>query len=108
MRHPPRADRHLGLLGATGVGVGETVGGEILALAGTAFAKTGPAAIVAFGLNGVIALLTALSFAERASKFPESANEHMLAVAAPSRMSPRVFAEVLASKRRDNAWSVNP
>ncbi len=28
--------------------------------------------MVAFGLNGVIALLTALSFAEMASKFPES------------------------------------
>ncbi len=66
------AERNLGLLGATGVGVGAIVGGGILALAGVAFATTGPAAILAFGLNGVIALLTALSFAEMASKFPES------------------------------------
>ena len=65
-------NRTLGLLGATGVGVGAIVGGGILALAGAAFASTGPAAIVAFALNGVIALLTALSFAEMASKFPES------------------------------------
>ena len=64
--------RNLGLFGATGVGVGAIVGGGILALAGVAFAATGPGAIVAFGLNGVIALLTALSFAEMASKFPES------------------------------------
>jgi amino acid transporter/nucleotide-binding universal stress UspA family protein len=64
--------QNMGLLGATGVGVGAIVGGGILALAGVAFATTGPAAIVAFGLNGVIALLTALSFAEMASKFPEN------------------------------------
>jgi amino acid transporter/nucleotide-binding universal stress UspA family protein len=65
-------ERHIGLFGATGVGVGAIVGGGILALAGVAFATTGPAAIVAFGLNGMVALLTALSFAEMASKFPES------------------------------------
>ncbi len=62
----------LGLLGATSVGVGAIVGGGILALAGTAFAATGPAAILAFLLNGIIALMTALSFAEMASRFPES------------------------------------
>ena len=44
--------RSLGLLGATGVGVGAIVGGGILALAGVAFATTGPSAIVAFALNG--------------------------------------------------------
>ncbi len=65
-------ERRLGLFGATGVGVGAIVGGGILALAGVAFATTGPAAMLAFGLNGVIALLTALSLAEMASKFPES------------------------------------
>ena len=71
--HAPRDDdRSIGLLGATGVGVGAIVGGGILALAGAAFATTGPAAMLAFGLNGVIAVLTALSFAEMASKFPES------------------------------------
>ena len=65
-------ERRLGLIGATSVGVGAIVGGGILALAGTAFAVTGPAAMLAFALNGVIALLTALSFAEMASRFPES------------------------------------
>ena len=65
-------ERRIGLFGATGVGVGAIVGGGILALAGVAFATTGPAAILAFAFNGVIALLTALSFAEMASKFPES------------------------------------
>lgn len=64
--------RHLGLFAATGIGVGAIVGGGILALAGVAFATSGPSAIIAFALNGVIGLLTALSFAEMASKFPES------------------------------------
>ncbi len=65
-------ERRIGLFGATGIGVGAIVGGGILALAGTALATTGPSTILAFGINGVIALLTALSFAEMASKFTES------------------------------------
>ena len=48
------------------------MGGGILALAGVAFATTGPAAMLAFALNGLIAMLTALSLGEMASKFPES------------------------------------
>ena len=72
-------DRNLGLLGATSVGIGAIVGGGILALAGAAFAQTGPSAILAFALNGVIALLTVLSFAEVASKFPESGGTYTFA-----------------------------
>lgn len=64
--------RSMGLMGATGVGVGAIVGGGILALAGVAFASTGPSAIVAFTINGAIAILTALSYAEMAAAFPES------------------------------------
>jgi len=78
---PPHAThtRHLGLLGATGVGIGAIVGGGILALAGVAFATTGPSAIVAFALNGVVAMLTAVSFAELASRFPESGGTYTYA-----------------------------
>lgn len=64
--------RTLGLLATTGVGVGAIVGGGILALAGVAFATAGPSAILAFALNGVIALITVFSFSELASRFPES------------------------------------
>ncbi len=71
--------RSIGLLGAIGVGVGAIVGGGILALAGTAFATTGPSAVVAFGLNGLIALLTALTFAEMATSFPESGGAYVYA-----------------------------
>ena len=72
-------DRNLGLLGATSVGIGAIVGGGILALAGAAFAQTGPSAVLAFALNGAIAMLTVLSFAEVASKFPESGGTYTFA-----------------------------
>ncbi len=61
------------------MGVGAIVGGGILALAGAAFAATGPSAIVAFALNGLIALFTALSFAEVSSKFPQSGGTYTFA-----------------------------
>ncbi|MCA9839901.1 MAG: amino acid permease [Trueperaceae bacterium] len=64
--------RRISFLGATSVGVGAIVGGGILALAGVAFATTGPSAIIAFLLNGIIALLTAFSFAELSAAFPQS------------------------------------
>ncbi len=71
--------RTTGLLGATGIGVGAIVGGGILALTGVAFATTGPSAIIAFALNGVIAFLTAMSFAELATQFPESGGTYAFA-----------------------------
>ncbi len=78
----PRAEapeRRVGLLGATGVGVGAIVGGGILVLAGVAFRATGASAIVAFAINGVIAILTALSYAEMSSAFPESGGAYIYA-----------------------------
>jgi len=68
----PEDNRTLGLWGATGVGVGAIVGGGILALAGVAFSATGAGAILAFALNGLVAVITALSFAEMSAAFPES------------------------------------
>ncbi len=72
-------ERSIGLFGATGVGVGAIVGGGILALAGVAFATAGPGAILAFALNGLIAVLTALSFAELSTQFPESGGTYTFA-----------------------------
>ena len=69
--------RHIGLFSATSIGVGAIVGGGILALAGTAFAAAGPGAIVAFALNGVIAFVTALTFAELSTAFPESGGTYL-------------------------------
>lgn len=71
--------RTIGLRGATGIGVGAIVGGGILILAGVAFAETGPGAILAFALNGAVALVTALSFAELSTAFPESGGAYVFA-----------------------------
>lgn len=72
-------ERSIGLLGATGIGVGAIVGGGVLALAGVAFAATGPSAVIAFALNGLIAVVTALSFAELATRFPEAGGTYVFA-----------------------------
>jgi APA family basic amino acid/polyamine antiporter len=82
LSNPPPSSpdrRHIGLWGATGIGVGSIVGGGILALAGTAFSVAGPSAVLAFALNGVIAFLTALSFAEVSTKFPQSGGAYTFA-----------------------------
>lgn len=71
--------RTVGLAGATTVGVGAIVGGGIMVLAGVAFASAGPAAMVAFALNGFVALITALSFAEISTRFPESGGAYTFA-----------------------------
>lgn len=71
--------RSINLAGATGIGVGAIVGGGILALSGVAFQTTGPGAIVAFAMNGLIAVLTALSFAEMSTAFPDSGGTYTFA-----------------------------
>ncbi|CAN5211577.1 amino acid permease [soil metagenome] len=71
--------RTIGFFGAIGIGVGAMVGGGILALAGVAFAVSGPSAILAFMLNGLIAFITALSFAEMASANPQSGGTYTYA-----------------------------
>ena len=55
------------------------MGGGVLLLAGVAFSTTGPSAVIALALNGVIALLTALSFAEMAARFPQSGGTYTFA-----------------------------
>jgi amino acid transporter len=59
--------------------VGAIVGGGIFVLAGVAFTTTGPSAVVAFALNGLIAFLTAMTFAEISSAFPESGGSYTFA-----------------------------
>jgi amino acid transporter len=76
---PQSQSQRLGLFAATGVGVGAIVGGGILVLAGVAFEATGTGTLLAFALNGVIAALTALSFAEMSTAFPESGGAYVFA-----------------------------
>jgi amino acid transporter/nucleotide-binding universal stress UspA family protein len=71
--------RTLGLFESTGIGVGAIVGGGILVLAGVAFQNAGPSAVLAFTVNGLIAVMTAMSFAEMSSAFPESGGAYTFA-----------------------------
>jgi basic amino acid/polyamine antiporter, APA family len=71
--------RTMGLFAATGVGVGAIVGGGVFVLAGVAYASAGVAALVAFALNGAVAFLTAMSFAEISSAFPQSGGAYNFA-----------------------------
>ncbi len=72
-------ERRLNLAGATLVGVGAMVGAGIFVLCGVAVTHAGPAALAAFALNGVLSLITAASFAELSSAFPESGGSYVFA-----------------------------
>jgi amino acid transporter len=62
----------LGLLDATMVGIGAMIGAGIFVLTGLATETAGPAAILAFALNGGVTMFTALSYAELASAIPRN------------------------------------
>ena len=79
MSREHKTERTVGLAGATSVGIGAIVGGGIMLLSGVAFQNAGPSAVVAFALNGIIAVITAISFAEIASMFPESGGAYTFA-----------------------------
>jgi len=64
--------RTLGFFDATMIGVGAMIGAGIFVLTGIASGEAGPAALLAFGLNGVVTLITAMVYAELSSALPES------------------------------------
>lgn len=64
--------RDLGLFDASMIGIGAMIGAGIFVLTGIAAGEAGPASLLAFGLNGCVTLLTALSYAELASAYPQS------------------------------------
>jgi len=64
--------RDLDLFDATMIGVGAMIGAGIFVLTGIAAGQAGPASLLAFGLNGVVTLLTAFAYAELASAIPRA------------------------------------
>ncbi len=64
--------RTLGLFEATMIGLGAMIGAGVFVLSGIASGEAGPAAIIAFALNGIVTTFTAFSYAELASAIPEA------------------------------------
>jgi amino acid transporter len=69
--------REMSLLDATMIGVGAMIGAGIFVLTGIAAGVAGPALIIAFTLNGIVALLTAMSYAELGSCFHDAGGGYL-------------------------------
>ncbi|MFQ6106515.1 MAG: amino acid permease [Thermoplasmata archaeon] len=74
-----RLSRDLGLLDVTMIGIGGMIGAGIFVLMGSASRVAGSAAIVGLALNGVVALITALSYAELGSAYPAAGSVYIWA-----------------------------
>lgn len=69
--------RSLGLVDITMIGIAGLVGGAIFVLTGPAIGLAGPAAIIAFIINAVITLFTAMGYAELGSAMPEAGGGYL-------------------------------
>ncbi|HPD09740.1 MAG TPA: APC family permease [Methanoregulaceae archaeon] len=74
--------RSLGFVEVTLSGIGIILGAGIYALIGTAAAGAGNAVWLSFAISAVVALFTALSYAELSSMFPKSGAEYEYTAAA--------------------------
>lgn len=69
--------RSLGLLDILMVGIAAMVGGSIFVLTGPAIGLAGSAVIVAFIINAIITLFTAMAYAELGSAMPEAGGGYL-------------------------------
>ena len=72
-----RLSREMTLMDATLIGVGAMIGAGIFVLIGIAAGVAGPALIITFSLNGMVALLTAMSYAELGSCFHDAGGGYL-------------------------------
>jgi len=72
-----RLSREMSLMDATMIGVGAMIGAGIFVLIGIAAGVAGPALILAFVLNGIVALLTAMSYAELGSCYHDAGGGYL-------------------------------
>lgn len=71
--------RDLKLFDITMIGIGAMIGAGIFVLTGSAARVAGPAAVMAFAINGVVTLLTAFTYAELGSAYPEAGGGYLWA-----------------------------
>jgi len=69
--------RNLSLFDITMVGVGAMIGAGIFVLTGIAAGTAGPALILAFALNGIVTVFTAMAYAELGSAIPEAGGGYL-------------------------------
>jgi len=69
--------RDLSLFTITMIGVGGMIGAGIFVLTGIAAGVAGPALVLVFLLNGIVTSLTAMSYAELGSAFPEAGGGYL-------------------------------
>jgi len=69
--------RDLGLLEIVMIGFGPTIGTTIFILVGPGFAITGPSLVLAFILNFVVTMFTAMAYMELGSAFPETGGGYL-------------------------------
>jgi amino acid transporter len=72
-----KLSRDMSLFDVTMIGVGAMIGAGIFVLTGEASGIAGPALVLAFALNGVVALLTAMVYAEPGSAIPEAGGGYL-------------------------------
>ena len=72
-----RLAREMSLMDATMIGVGAMIGAGIFVLIGIAAGVAGPAILLTFVLNGIIALLTAFSYAELGSCYHDAGGGYL-------------------------------
>ena len=75
--HEHHLVRTLGLVDVVMIGIAGMIGGAIFVLVGPAIGLAGSAVIVAFIINGVITLFTAMAYAELGSAMPEAGGGYL-------------------------------
>jgi len=69
--------RDMGFWDITLIGVGAMIGAGIFVLVGSAAGRAGPALVLAFVMNGIVALLTSLVYAELGSALPSAGGSYI-------------------------------
>lgn len=76
-KHVTELARDMGLMHVTMIGVGAMIGAGIFVLTGLAAGVSGPALLLVFTFNGFVTGLTAMSYAELGSCFPEAGGGYL-------------------------------
>jgi APA family basic amino acid/polyamine antiporter len=75
--HQQQLVRTLGLIDVVMIGIAGMIGGAIFVLVGPAIGLAGSAVIIAFIINGIITLFTAMGYAELGSALPEAGGGYL-------------------------------